>query len=65
VLRYTGPYASMPAAYRWLFGPWLLASGEVLRDLPVVEEYLNSPVDTPAGDLATDIWLPLESPDVP
>ena len=59
VLRYRGPYASMHAAYRWLYGRWLPASGLEAADAPVFEEYLNNPRDTPPSDLATDIFLPL------
>jgi AraC family transcriptional regulator len=59
VLRYRGPYASMRAAYRWLFGHWLVQSGEATANLPVFEEYLNSPRDTAPADLLTDICVPL------
>ncbi|KQV91611.1 GyrI-like domain-containing protein [Rhizobacter sp. Root1221] len=59
VLRYRGPYASMRAAYDWLFGEWLPASGLEPADAPVVEEYLNNPRDTAPADLLTDIELPL------
>jgi len=59
VLRYRGPYASMHAAYEWLYGEWLLGSGEVPGEQPVFEEYLNDPVDTAPADLLTEIFLPL------
>ena len=59
VLVHTGPYASMGAAYRWLFGTWLAESGREPADAPVVEEYLNSPRDTAPADLVTHIHLPL------
>lgn len=59
VLVHTGPYASMGAAYRWLFGTWLAQSGREPADAPVVEEYLNSPRDTAPADLVTHIHLPL------
>ena len=63
VLRYKGPYASMHAAYKWLFGHWLLKSGEQAADCPVFEDYLNSPLDTAPADLLTDIYMPLKSAD--
>ncbi len=63
VLRYRGPYASMHAAYQWLFGHWLLTSGEQAADSPVFEDYLNSPLDTAPADLLTDLYMPLKSPD--
>lgn len=59
VLRYQGPYASMHAAYQWLFGHWLLKSGEQAADAPVFEDYLNSPLDTAPANLLTDIYMPL------
>jgi AraC family transcriptional regulator len=62
VLVHTGPYASMGAAYRWLFGEWLEQSGREPADAPVVEEYLNSPRDTAPADLVTHIHLPLRAP---
>jgi len=59
VLRHVGPYASMKAAYQWLYGEWLVQSGKEAANAPALEEYLNSPRDTPPQDLITDIWLPL------
>lgn len=59
VLRYQGPYASMHAAYRWLFGQWLPNSGCEPGDHPVYEDYLNHPRDVPPAELLTDIILPL------
>jgi AraC family transcriptional regulator len=59
ILRHKGPYADMWAAYIWLFGTWLPQSGREAADLPVLEEYLNNPRDTPPSDLLTDLCLPL------
>ncbi|GAA1165037.1 helix-turn-helix domain-containing protein [Microbacterium oxydans] len=59
VLEYSGPYSSMHRAYRWLYGRWLPASGEVPRDHPVFEEYLSDPATTAPTDSVTEIWLPL------
>lgn len=59
VLRHQGPYASMRAAYQWLYGRWLVNSGHDVADAPVFEEYLNNPRDTAPADLLTDIFLPL------
>lgn len=59
VLRHQGPYATMRAAYQWLFGRWLVQSGHEAADLPVFEDYLNNPRDTAPADLLTDIYLPL------
>lgn len=59
VLRHTGPYADMRAAYQWLYGEWLPQSGEEAAHAPVFELYLNNPRDTPPTQLQTDICLPL------
>lgn len=59
VLEYTGPYSSMHRAYRWLYGRWLPASGELPRDHPVFEEYLSDPATTAPTESVTRIWLPL------
>lgn len=59
-LTHTGPYSSMKAAYRWLFGDWLVHSGFEPANGPVVEEYLNSPRDTAPQNLRTLIRVPLQ-----
>jgi AraC family transcriptional regulator len=59
VLHIRGPYASMQAAYKWLFGYWLPQSGFQAADMPVFEEYLNNPRETAPTDLLTDIYLPI------
>ena len=64
-LTHIGPYSSMKAAYRWLFGHWLARSGFEPASGPVVEEYLNSPRDTAPQDLRTLIQLPLQGGGLP
>lgn len=59
VMRYTGPYALMHAAYLQLYGQWLPSSGEQPQHHPVVEEYLTDPVLTPPTQAVTNILLPL------
>lgn len=59
VMRYTGPYSAMHAAYLRLYGQWLPASGQEPRNHPVVEEYLTDPATTPPTRAVTDILLPL------
>ena len=59
VLRHRGPYATMKAAYQWLYGTWLPQSGEEAANAPGLEEYLNSPRDTAPAELLTDVYLPL------
>src|SRR3546814_9227603 len=60
VLEYTGPYSEIEAAYNWLFSQWLPASGYETLDFPMWEEYVNDPKTTPAAELKTRIYLPLE-----
>ena len=60
-LEYTGPYADMKDAYRWLYGVWLPNSGYEISERPAFETYLNSPVDTKPEDLRSDIYLPIET----
>ena len=60
VLRHKGPYATMKAAYQWLYGDWLVTSGREPADAPCFEDYLNNPRDTAPADLLTDIYLPLK-----
>lgn len=60
-LQYTGPYADMKDAYRWLYGVWLPISGYEISERPGFEAYLNSPVDTKPEDLRSDIFLPVET----
>ena len=59
VLTHRGPYAGLPAAYDELFGLWLPQSGREAADEPAFEIYLNTPMDTAAEDLLTELWLPL------
>jgi AraC family transcriptional regulator len=65
VLRYRGPYASMHAAYRWLFGQWLPHSGQQPAEHPLYEVYLNDPRQVAPADLLTDIHLPLRGDQPP
>lgn len=58
-LSYTGPYADMSGAYRWLLGIWLPASGHDPAEAPIFEAYLNDPRQVPQSQLRTDIHLPL------
>ncbi|MCW5706029.1 AraC family transcriptional regulator [Shinella sp.] len=60
VLRHQGPYADMGAAYRWLYGTWLPASGRSIRDEVMFEAYLNNPREVAPNALLTEICLPLQ-----
>ena len=60
VLRHKGPYADMHAAYHWLYGTWLPASGREVRDTEMFEAYINNPREVAPTELLTDIHLPLK-----
>ena len=60
VYSHRGPYDDIPGIYRRLFQQWLPQSGEVMSCHPCMEIYFNSPYDTPADELLTDICLPLK-----
>lgn len=59
VLRMTGPYSGLPAAYRWFYHEWLPGSGAVARAAPVLEIYLNDPSTVAPEALITEICLPV------
>lgn len=59
ILHFKGPYSGLSDAYNFLYGSWLSASQESLRDAPSFEHYLNDPTDTAPADLRTDIYMPL------
>lgn len=60
--RYThvGPYEGLPNAWDKLWGEWLPGSGERPREAPNLEIYRNDPSQTPAEELRTDLYVPLE-----
>ena len=60
VVRITGPYAQLGAAYDHLFGQWLPQSSREPADAPPYEVYLNSPQDTAPANLITDIHVSLK-----
>lgn len=59
VMRYTGPYSGLTAAYDAFYCDWLPGSGEEPGDAPTFEVYLNTPADTPPEALVTEMWMPL------
>ena len=59
VTLHVGPYAELERAYKWLYGTWLVQSGEEPANAPCVEEYLNDARTVPPTELRTEIWLPL------
>jgi len=59
VVLHVGSYAELERPYKWLYGTWLVQSGEEPDNAPIVEEYLNDARTVPPSDLKTEIWLPL------
>ncbi|HEU4616806.1 MAG TPA: GyrI-like domain-containing protein [Gammaproteobacteria bacterium] len=57
---HAGPYTELKTAYDWLYQTWLPQSNEEPRNLPCLEEYLNSPRQVAAKDLRTAVMMPLE-----
>ena len=60
VLRFTGAYTGLPAAYTYLYGEWLAKSGEHQSGQPSYEVYITSPQTHAEADLVTEICLPLK-----
>lgn len=56
---HTGPYNELKTAYDWLYQVWLPSSAEELRNLPCLEEYVNSPRHVLTKDLETAVMMPL------
>ncbi len=60
VTRHIGPYEVLDEKYDYLYGPWLAASGYVLRDQPFYNHYVVDPDSVPPEKWITDIYLPIE-----
>ena len=60
VLRFTGPYDGLPAAYAYLYGTWLAQSGAQPSGQPSYEVYITSPRTHPPAEWITEICLPLK-----
>ncbi|MFC2113746.1 GyrI-like domain-containing protein [Bacteroidota bacterium] len=60
IFRHKGPYEKFDESYEFIFKQWLPQSGELLRDLPCLEKYINDPDKTKPKDLKTDIYIPIQ-----
>ncbi len=60
VLEHTGPYSSLPDAWKWLYAVWLPKNGEKESGKPAFVEYLNDPSQVEAAKLRTNVCVPLE-----
>jgi len=55
-----GPYSRMNETYNAIFSDWLPESGEMLRDVPCFDVYLNhDPGRTKPDHLRTEIYIPV------
>jgi len=59
-LRHHGAHEEMEEKVRYLYGVWLPASGEELRDFPCFFHYVNLFPYVAEHELVTDIYLPLK-----
>lgn len=60
VFLHKGPYNEVVPVYHAICGEWLPNNNYKLRDLPLLEVYLNNPDNTKPEDLLTEIYLPIE-----
>ena len=60
IATHTGPYNQLGNTYTEFLGQWLPRSGRELRNAPCFEVYVNDPQGTPADELMTDIYVPLQ-----
>lgn len=60
VATHVGPYSELGRTYSELLGQWVPRSGHELRDTPCFEVYVTDPQSTPAEELMTDIYAPLQ-----
>ena len=60
VFMYQGSYDNLGEVYDTIFGNWLISSEYELRNIPVMEKYLNNPNRTVAEKLKTEVYLPIK-----
>ncbi len=60
VLRHKGSHDLLPSKIYDLYGKWLPASKEKLRDFPMFFHYVNLTPDVLEDELITDIYIPLK-----
>lgn len=59
VLRHIGSDDTLDQTMRYLYGTWLPASGEELRDFPLFAQRVRFFPDVPEHEAVTDVFLPL------
>ena len=60
VFTYQGSYDNWGEVYDIIYDSWLINSEYDLRNVPVMEKYLNGPVQSVDKELSLEIYLPIE-----
>lgn len=60
LIRHFGSHEEMDEKVHYLYGKWLPANGEELRDFPCFFHYINLFPEVAEHELITDIYLPLK-----
>ena len=60
VLRHIGSDDTLVDTIKYLYGTWLPASGEELRDFPLFAQRVLMFPDVPEHEIVTDVFLPLK-----
>lgn len=60
VFVHKGSYELLKFSYDYIFGSWLMESGNKLRNVESFEKYLNAPENTTPEKLKTEIYIPIQ-----
>jgi AraC family transcriptional regulator len=60
VFRYKGPYERLWELYETIFGVWIFDTDIKLRDVPIIEKYLNYSANRDPNNFLTEIYIPIE-----
>jgi len=60
VFSYQGSYDNWGEVYDIIYDKWLVDSDYELRNVPVMEKYLNGSVQSASKELSLEIYLPIE-----
>jgi AraC family transcriptional regulator len=60
VFRYKGPYERLWELYETIFGVWIFETDAKLRDVPIIEKYLNYSTTGDPNSFLTEIYIPIE-----
>lgn len=60
VFRYKGSYERLWELYETIFGNWLINTNIKLRDVPIIEKYLNYSTKGNPDNALTEIYIPIE-----